>query len=216
MAIRRSVPQALLFGALLFAASCGDSGSDPASAPAGLTVSSTALSLQPGDTARLTLGGGAQPYAVATPPAAGVATASLAGATLTVAALAQGSTSVTVRDASSPAQSATVQVTVGAPPAISFSGEVQPIFDANCTGCHGGTANLFLTAAQSYASLVNVTAQTGACAGVPRVAPRNSAGSALYRRVNGTCSERMPLGGSLTAGQIELIRRWIDEGAANN
>jgi len=26
----------------------------------------------------------------------------------------------------------------------------------------------------------------------------------------------MPLGGTLAAAEIELIRRWIDEGAANN
>ena len=205
-----------VMASLLLLASCGDSGSDPVTPPAGLSLGSTSLTLQAGDTARVAVGGGTAPYGIRTAPSAAVAAAFLSGTTLAVAAVAPGSTSVVVEDASNPAQTATLQVTVAGQPPVSFAGQIQPIFNASCVGCHGGTAGLFLAAGQSYGSLVNVAAGTGACAGIPRVAPGNSAGSALYRRVSGTCSQRMPLGGTLAAAEIELIRRWIDEGAANN
>ena len=38
--------------------------------------------------------------------------------------------------------------------------------------------------------------------------------SELYRRVSASSSQaRMPMGGELAANEIELIRRWIEEGA---
>lgn len=107
-----------------------------------------------------------------------------------------------------------------------LSGDVQPIFTANCTdsGCHGGTAPQLgqnLTAGQAYASIVNVPSSE-----VPRlmrVCPGEPDSSYLVHKVQGTqasvggTGERMPLGGTpLSQDDINLIRAWITAGAQNN
>ena len=54
--------------------------------------------------------------------------------------------------------------------------------------------------------------------GLVRVVPRDPANSLLMQILNGTqtCGSRMPPGGALTAGQIEQVRTWIANGAAND
>jgi hypothetical protein len=103
---------------------------------------------------------------------------------------------------------------------VSFVSHVQPIFNASSVdaGCHpGGGAPFSLQAGVSYASLVNVPAVTGPCAGLPRVKPSSADSSALHRRLAGTCGAQMPLGGSpLPQSQRDLIRNWVNEGAQNN
>lgn len=186
--------------------------------PTQLILSQTSVSLSIGQSTDITISGGVGPYTIQTAPNSSIATASINGSTLTVSGAGQGTTSVVIADASAPNPlTATLTIEVTAPPAgVSFSQQIIPIFTANCVGCHGGTANLFLTSSQAYDNLVNVPAQTGSCAGVMRVAPGNSSQSALYLRVNGMCSERMPQGGSLSQNEIDLIRSWIDQGALNN
>jgi len=78
-----------------------------------LTATPTSVSIaSAGGTADVAIGGGATPYSIVTQPDAGVATATLVDATLTVTAVADGSTSVVVKDNSSPAQTVTIPVTV--------------------------------------------------------------------------------------------------------
>ena len=109
------------------------------------------------------------------------------------------------------------------PVAVSFSAEVQPIFDANCVTCHtlGGMAQfLRLTSAESYNALVSQPSQF-TVGGTTLVVPSSSATSVLYMRVSGTglspSDEQMPRGApALSSSDQEIIRNWIDEGASNN
>ncbi len=98
---------------------------------------------------------------------------------------------------------------------ISYSRNIQPIFDQNCVSCHPSSGNLDLTASNSYNELVNVTAS--GYQGI-LVVPGDSESSVLYKKIDGSnvYGSNMPLGRSLSASQIALIKRWIDEGAQNN
>lgn len=103
----------------------------------------------------------------------------------------------------------------GGPAPVSYAADVQPIWNANCIDCHGGTAGLELEAPGSRADLVGV-ASTG-WAGV-RVAAGDPAASILYRKISGDSGvgDRMPQGGALGNDDIETVRRWIAEGALDN
>jgi hypothetical protein len=95
---------------------------------------------------------------------------------------------------------------------------------AACTSCHtnvGRTpaAGLNLAGASAHAALVNApsTGKSGAI----RVVPGDPDGSYLLHKIEGRpgiVGERMPRTGGpfLTAGQISIIRRWIEIGAPNN
>jgi hypothetical protein len=95
-----------------------------------------------------------------------------------------------------------------APPQdVSFSGDLQPIFDANCTtsGCHDEkpSHNPSLVAGKSYNALM-----TG---GYVNTAVPNS--SVLYNEVK---SGTMPPTGALKQSQMQMILDWIRNGAPNN
>ncbi|NQV37321.1 MAG: cytochrome c [Candidatus Marinimicrobia bacterium] len=92
----------------------------------------------------------------------------------------------------------------------SYASNVQPIFDTNCSGCHGSSGELNLS---SYDNLMLGNSTNG-----PVIIPGNSAGSYLIRKLNGVniTGSPMPLGGSITSEQISSIATWIDEGAENN
>lgn len=101
---------------------------------------------------------------------------------------------------------------------VSFATDIQPIFDANCLGCHGAgaSAGLDLRAATSYTLLVNAasTSYTGA-----RVVPGDPHVSVLYQKLEGdpATGARMPFGGeALPPAQRLLIHDWIEQGAHNN
>ncbi len=98
---------------------------------------------------------------------------------------------------------------------ISFTNDVQPVFDQYCISCHPASGDLDLTASHSYNQLVNVNA-SGYQA--KRVVPGDPENSVLYKKIDGsgTFGSNMPLGGSLSAAQILLIKQWIEEGAPNN
>ena len=91
---------------------------------------------------------------------------------------------------------------------VSFVREVQPIFETSCSGCHGDTAQL---------SRFDLRTRESALRGGARgsdIVPGNAEGSRLYRRVAGLEQPGMPAQGTpLTAAQIDLVKRWIDEGA---
>jgi hypothetical protein len=114
------------------------------------------------------------------------------------------------------------------PPAdtVTLSGDVQPIFTANCafSGCHAGNNPALgqnLSAGQAYASIVNVTSQE--VPDLKRVLPSFPDSSYLVHKIEGTQGSvggsggRMPLGGAaLSADDIATIRAWITAGALNN
>ena len=167
----------------------------------------------------LTATGGTTPYAWA------VASGTLpAGLNLSAAGVISGtptaagssSFSVSVTDSASPAVTATkaLAINIAAAPiaTVSFSTQIQPIFNGNCISCHspGGIGSFMnLTAGNAFASLVQ--------SAPPRVIAGSSATSVLYGRISGTITPQMPLGGApLSAANQTLIKNWIDQGAANN
>ncbi len=123
---------------------------------------------------------------------------------------ASGAVSVSVAGQSSNLLPFRVQPTTEA--RVSYSGQLVPLFTSNgCTGCHGGTNNLFVT---PHANLMLGTSVHG-----PVVTPYDGEGSVIIRKLRGTAGfgNRMPQGGPfLTNANIELIARWIKQGARNN
>ena len=88
---------------------------------------------------------------------------------------------------------------------VNYSTEIQPIFTASCTGCHGGSGGLTLD------SYINLIAGNVLISG-------NSAESLIIQKLKGTATgAQMPKGGSpLDETTINLIKTWIDEGALDN
>jgi hypothetical protein len=102
-----------------------------------------------------------------------------------------------------------------------FAGGIQPIFTSSCatsTACHRspGQQGLILSTGQSYALLVNVN--SGEVPALKRVRPSKIDSSYIVNKLDGTqtVGTRMPPGGSLSPGNIQLIKRWITAGAPNN
>lgn len=101
---------------------------------------------------------------------------------------------------------------------VTFSGTIQPIFNARCTDHHGpgGSGGLNLREGASYDNLVGFVSPNYSA---PRVAKGDPDASVLYNKVAGTevFGQQMPAGQTpLTAPQIEAIRTWIADGAERN
>ncbi len=92
-------------------------------------------------------------------------------------------------------------------PKIDFDREIRPLFSDKCFTCHGPDEK------QRQAGLRFDTKDGG----YRVLKPGDSAHSRLYERISAANpANRMPpaaSGLSLTAAQIDLIKRWIDEGA---
>jgi hypothetical protein len=87
------------------------------------------------------------------------------------------------------------------PDTISYSVEIQPIFDENCISCHGGTVNPDLRADVSYSNLL----EGGYIDTV------NAEGSALIEKLHeGVHDSRA------TLTEKQLILEWIKNGAPDN
>lgn len=88
-------------------------------------------------------------------------------------------------------------------PAVDFIRDIRPIFQERCVACHGAKTALSGLRLDNKQSAMRV------------ITPGDSKASRLLQRVRGEGGEtRMPQGGeALTAHQVELLRRWIDEGA---
>ena len=96
---------------------------------------------------------------------------------------------------------------------INFNRDIRPILANNCFQCHGPDA-------KQRAAELRLDQREGALA--PRkagaaVVPGKSAASALVHRITAAdAAERMPpadSGKKLSAQQIDLLKRWIDQGA---
>ncbi len=98
--------------------------------------------------------------------------------------------------------------------AVSYTNQVQPIFDSHCVSCHASPASpsyggLDLT---SYDGLMSASGPNA-----PLIIAGNPANSYLIKRMSGAAAPQMPPGGPyLTQGQIDLISQWIQEGAVND
>lgn len=121
----------------------------------------------------------------------------------------------------------------GPTPALTptFSSLVSEVFTSSdaagrtaCTNCHTNVGRtpaggLVLLPGSAYAQLVGVNSVTNP--GQVRVAPGDPENSVLIWKLEGRSSmrgARMPFNGPpyLTAGQILIVRRWIERGAPND
>ncbi|MDD4859216.1 MAG: hypothetical protein PHR56_03315 [Dehalococcoidales bacterium] len=105
---------------------------------------------------------------------------------------------------------------------VSFSRDIQPVFDAKCVNCHRSTnarAGLVLESGAAYRDLVNVVSEQSA---LPLVTPGDAEKSYLLDKVKGTHATKggrgglMPPASPLPQEQLDLIARWIAEGASDN
>lgn len=104
----------------------------------------------------------------------------------------------------------------GVPDAIDYNWHVRPILSENCFACHGPDeeglkAGLRLDVAEL------ATGELPETPGKHAIKPGDADGSELVRRISSDDPDvRMPPPASrkaLTAAQVEILRRWIDEGA---
>jgi mono/diheme cytochrome c family protein len=96
-----------------------------------------------------------------------------------------------------------VAVSASAQTKVDFVRDIKPVFEKSCAGCHGAKAQL----GGLRLDAKDLAAKT--------IHPGNAKTSSLYQRVAGIGEQaRMPMGAKpLDATTINLIRRWIDEGA---
>jgi mono/diheme cytochrome c family protein len=93
---------------------------------------------------------------------------------------------------------------------VDFVRDVQPIFQAYCTSCHGRGAQM------GGLRLDNrLGALQGGKSGVPAIVPGRSSESLLIRFVSGLDPKVVmpPTGERLGSDKIHLLSQWIDEGA---
>ncbi|MBM3735543.1 MAG: DUF1553 domain-containing protein [Acidobacteria bacterium] len=90
-----------------------------------------------------------------------------------------------------------------------FVRQILPVLERSCHQCHGVKAQMGGLRLDGRAA-----AFKGGVSGSP-VRPGKAADSLLYQRIAGTSEQaRMPMGAKpLAAGEIALIREWIDSGA---
>jgi ankyrin repeat protein len=96
-----------------------------------------------------------------------------------------------------------------APDKVDFARDVQPILRQHCVSCHG---------ASSHQAGLRLDRRSDAMRGgtnTPGVIhPGDGRSSVLYIKINSTqFGPQMPPTGPLRPDQIDVIRRWIDEGA---
>src|SRR4051794_11254927 len=98
-------------------------------------------------------------------------------------------------------------VSAQVPAKVDFARDVLPLFRQNCISCHGPTQQTNGLRLDRKSSVL--------LAGLSRrVVPKSSQNSFLYHRVAGTeYGMQMPPTGALRPEQVDLIKRWLDEGA---
>src|SRR5437016_2585738 len=98
--------------------------------------------------------------------------------------------------------------------AVDFEKEIRPIFAATCYKCHAGSKHK----GELKLDSVEAIKKGGKEAGSKAVIPGNGAKSDMIRRLSlpKDDDDVMPPDGKgdhLTKAQIDLIKKWIDEGA---
>ena len=91
---------------------------------------------------------------------------------------------------------------------VDYNSQIQTIFNEKCTSCHGGSGGLILS---SYDELMK-GGNSGAV-----IKAGDASNSLLIQRIEGSVTPQMPKGGdALSDSVISLIKKWINEGAAEN
>lgn len=96
---------------------------------------------------------------------------------------------------------------------LSWSASVKPLFSPLCTSCHPSNGGGFDVS--SPTTLMTTGSHS------PNVIPGNGSGSNLIDKLSSASpaigGSQMPLGNPpYSAGTIDIIRKWIDQGAQNN
>jgi len=95
---------------------------------------------------------------------------------------------------------------------VSFAQHVKPIFDRRCLSCHGRRTKCGYSVAD-----YNLVMTSGD--NPPVIIPSDAANSILAQMLHGIetpAGGQMPPGRPLRADQIQLIEKWINQGAQNN
>lgn len=92
---------------------------------------------------------------------------------------------------------------------VDYNTQIQTIFNSNCTTCHGSNGGVDL---RSFSALMS---SVGNNYGTNVVVPGDPDASGIVDKIepNPQFGNRMPTGGQLSQGEIDLIRQWISEGA---
>jgi hypothetical protein len=121
--------------------------------------------------------------------------------------------------------SAIALFSVGCSKPVSFNKDIKPILVANCLSCHDGSGEGSATSefsVQTYDSVMKGTKYG------PVINPGSSVSSTLYRMVAHKVDPKIQMPphhdealakgreDALTPRQIELIEKWIDQGAKDN
>lgn len=94
------------------------------------------------------------------------------------------------------------------PDVVSYSKDIQPLWDQDCISCHKPNATPpDLTAANSYSALT---------VNNKYVIPGNAAGSKLHKSLVGDGAAIMPTSGKWSDSKIALVDKWINDGALKN
>jgi mono/diheme cytochrome c family protein len=93
---------------------------------------------------------------------------------------------------------------------VSFSSDIAPLIVANCNGCHYSANNV-----QGGLRMNNFNEIAKGGDSGPMFEPGKGDDSLLVKKLLGTSGQRMPAGGRppLSDAQINLVKKWIDEGA---
>ena len=95
-----------------------------------------------------------------------------------------------------------------------YDSEIQPIWDANCTRCHGSSGDLDLTQGVSYSNIVNVASK--GYSGFMLVKPGDHMNSVMHQKIVGNAAfgDRMPKNSTALSNSDEnKIKKWIEDGA---
>ncbi|OYW17957.1 MAG: hypothetical protein B7Z55_11540 [Planctomycetales bacterium 12-60-4] len=93
---------------------------------------------------------------------------------------------------------------------IDFVADIRPIFEKHCYRCHGADKQK-----SGYRVDVKSIAFQGGDAYAPNILPGKSAESPLYQFVNDPQADLQmpPDGPRLSAADVDILQRWIDQGA---
>jgi hypothetical protein len=95
-------------------------------------------------------------------------------------------------------------------PPVDFTTEVKPIINKNCITCHGGVKQK-----GGFSLLFREEALANTKSGKPAIIPGDAGSSEMIRRLSlKDPEERMPYKHDhLSAAEIEILTRWVNEGA---
>ncbi|MEZ5366393.1 MAG: DUF1549 domain-containing protein [Bryobacterales bacterium] len=103
-------------------------------------------------------------------------------------------------------------VAAAADPPVDFQNEIRPILSDNCFHCHGPDADTRMAGLRLDEHDAAIAERPNGAA----IVPGDSAASLLHKRITATDALKMPPEYShkkLEPEQIELLTRWIDQGA---